>query len=246
MSGLRSLLHSAVDGSDGLLTLQANLKDVATAVGVRMNLEVGTPLVNWDADKPAALDVRHTGGPSALHEMVHVVQCLVGGAAALGLAANEDFKTLHGRDAKTLGELAPFIDRLDDQRKAEAMKRVVAPMESQAYSRYEETAFHTAGMFGKKSKDYEAYKTRLKEVVDAFTRAYGEAAAPDLQTAVDAKVYGGVGHIARTHGEAALLLGGAFAAYYGLTKTAMRVHPALAVPLSAPLAYLLYRSLISG
>lgn len=246
MTGLRGLLEKAVDDSDGLATLEVNLKAVAESYGVRLNLETGAPLVNWDAGEPAVLDVRHTGGPSAMHEMVHVVQCIIGGAAALSRAASADFKARHGREPRTLEELSPFLGKLDSQRKAEAMKAVVKPMESQAYARFEETAFHTAGFFGRKSKDLHAYKDRLKGVIGAFVTAYSNAAGPDLSTARDAKVYGAVGHIARTHGETALLLGGAMAGYYGLTRLAMRVHPALSIPLAAPLGYLLYRSLVSG
>lgn len=243
---VRSQVGKAIQSSDGLESLQANLKAVAESSGLKLELGGGAPTVNWDLKKAAVLDVKHGGGAGALHEMVHVVQCVIGGSAALGQAAAEKFQTLHGRPAQGAEEIRSCLARLSEVEKASAMKRVVKPMEEQAYSRFEETAFHTAGMSGKKSKDYAGYKQRLEQVAEAFAKGYERAEVPELATRADSKVYGGVAHLGRTHGETALLLAGAGAAYYGLTRMAMRIHPALGIPLACPLGYLLYRSMVSG
>lgn len=246
MKALQDDLVRVIEGSDGLATLQTGLQDVAKSVGIELSIESGAPLVNWDSVRPEVLDVRHPGGPAALHEMVHVVQCVIGGAAALGHAAAEKFRSANGRDAVSVDELRPFLKGLDESEKRNAMQRVVKPMESLAYSRFEETAFHTAGMSGRKGHDYAGYQSRLKSVAEAFVGGYTTATVPELETKWDAKLYGGVAHVGRTHGETALLLAGGGAAYYGLTRLAMGVHPALAIPMAAPLGYVLYRALVSG
>ena len=246
VDAVRVQVGEAIQSSDGLETLQANLKAVAESFGLKLELSGGAPTVNWDLEKAAVLDVKHGGGPSALHEMVHVVQCVIGGAAALGHAAAEKFQAHNGRPPQSAEEIRSCLAQLSETEKASAMKRVVKPMETLAYSRFEETAFHTAGMSGKRSKDYVSYKRRLEEVAEAFAKGYEGAAVPELATRADSKVYGGVAHLGRTHGETALLLAGAGAAYYGLTKMAMRIHPALGIPLACPLGYVLFRSLASG
>jgi hypothetical protein len=246
LRALQERLHLAIDSSDDLSSLQNNLTKVAAALGVGLQVQSGVPTVNWDSTRPAVLDVRHSGGPAALHEMVHVVQCLIGAGAALGQAAAEKHLAEMGQEADSPEQLQPYLRRLSDGEKAQAMERLVKPMESMAYGRFEQAAFHAAGMSGRKSQDFPAYQQRLKEVVNAFAEAYGEAAVPRLQTAADARLYGGIAHLARTHGETGLLLVGAGAAYYGLARTAMRLHPALGIPLAAPLGYVLYRALVSG
>lgn len=246
LDALGSGLAKAIGDSQGLDTLQANLKAVAETAGLKLEIGKGAPTVNWDLLTPGVLDVRHLGGSAALHEMVHVVQCVIGGAAALGQAAAAKFQAEHGRDARSAAELRPYLAALTEAEKQAAMKRVVKPMEMLAYSRFEETAFHTAGMSGKSSKDYDGYKKRLEEVAAAFIKGYTLAEVPTVETRTDAKIYGGVAHVGRTHGETALLLAGAGAAYYGLTRAAMRIHPALMLPMAAPLGYLLYRSMVSG
>lgn len=239
-------LNKAIESSRDLDSLQANLESLAAAVGLKLEVAGGAPTVNWDLKEPGVLDVRHLGGPGALHEMVHVVQCVIGGAAALGQAAAEKFQAQHGRAPLHAGEIRPYLTALSPAEKEAAMKRVVKPMEMMAYSRFEETAFHTAGMSGKKSKDFAGYKARLAEVAEAFVKGYTLAEVPRVETRTDSKIYGGVAHLGRTHGETALLLTGAGAAYYRLTRMAMRIHPALALPMAGPLGYILYRSLVSG
>lgn len=246
LRALQERLHQAVDRCDGLATLEAGLKEAAASFGVRLIVGQGVPTVNWDSVEPAVLDVSHHGGPAAFHEMVHVAQCVIGAASALGQAASQKFVAAQGREPATFDELKPFLSALTRGEKAQAMQRMVKPMESLAYSRFEETAFHVAGMNGRKSKDLDGYKARLKQVVNAFVDGYLQAQAPRLETGVDARVYGGIAHIARTHGETSLLLLGAGAAYYGVARAAMRVHPALGLPLAAPLGYVLYRALVSG
>jgi hypothetical protein len=175
-----------------------------------------------------------------------VVQCVIGGSAALGQAAAEKFRFTMGRDAVSVDELRPFLKGLAEAEKRDAMQRVVQPMESLAYSRFEETAFHTAGMSGRKGHDYAGYQSRLSSVVEAFVGGYTTGTVPELDTKWDSKLYGGVAHVGRTHGETALLLAGGGAAYYGLTRLAMGLHPALAIPMAAPLGYVLYRALVTG
>lgn len=246
MQNLGRELQWAIESSDGLATLEKALQTVARSAGLELSIATGAPTVNWDSARPGVLDVSHTGGPAALHEMVHVVQCIIGGSAALGHAAVTKFQEAHGRQPITMHELQPYLLGLDEKDKAAAMKSVVKPMETLAYSRFEESAFQTAGMSGRKSKHFGRYKARLHLVAQSFLKAYTRSEVPELKTDIDSKLYGSVAHLARTHGETGLLMLGAGAAYYGLAKMAMRAHPAMALPMAAPLGYVLYRALVSG
>ncbi len=243
---VRRQLGQAIAGADELEPFQDALKRTAAEFGIILNLERGAPLVNWDKHQPGQLDVYHLGGSSAYHEMVHVVQCLVGGACALGTAAAEQFSQTQGRQPASLSELKPYIQALTDEQRAAAMNAMVAPMEEQAYACYEQSAFEVTGLFGKRSKDRAGYREGLSQVLDSFTDGYLRARVPKLDTSLEAEFYGEFGHVARTHGETALLLGGAGFAYHQLSKAAMRVHPLMAIPVATPLVYVLYRALVTG
>lgn len=243
---VQSQLSRALSTADELESFQLTLKETAARFGVDVHLGRGAPLVNWDTKKPGRLDVYHLGGSSAFHEMVHVVQCVVGGACALGTAAAENFRQAQGREPATLVELEPFIQSLTAEEKAAAMNSMVAPMEKQAYACYEQSAFEVTGLFGKRSSDRQAYRKGLTGVLDKFVEGYREATVPRLDTSLEAEFYGEFGHVARTHGETAVLLGGAAFAYHQLSKAALRVHPLMAIPVATPLVYVLYRALVTG
>lgn len=243
---LKKDLQQVVKLSDDLEAMQDNLVQTAKDYGVDIEVSKGLPIVNWDPVNPAQLDLQHSGGHSAYHEMVHAFQCTIGGATALGTAAAEQFAEANGRQPKSMEELKPFLDGLSVGQKTRAMQTFVEPMESQAYSTFEETAFHATGMMGKRSKNQALYQERLGNVVDAYVEAYAGAQVPEMETKLESKIYGGIGHIARTNGETALLLGGAGLAYWQLSKQAMKIHPLMGIPVATPLAYLLYRSMVSG
>lgn len=244
MAHLKTRLTSVVEGLDGLASFKTGLDGVARDFGLTIDFEAGTPTVVWSAD--GRLEIRESGGPSAFHELVHGLQCVLGGAAALGTIAADHFRQAHGREPANLAELKPFLAGLTDQDRKLAFDQMVRPMETTAYSRFEQSAFHTTGLFGRKSRDLDLYRQRLGQTLEAFSQAYATASVPRLETATDAAIYGGIGHVARTHGETALLLGAAGFGYYHLARTAVGVHPLLAVPVVAPLGYLLYRALVTG
>lgn len=221
--------------------IEGRFTRLAAHYGVDLRFSRGVPTVNWIGFP--RLEVSHTGGPSAAHELVHVFQCVLGGAAALGSQAARNFEQKHGRPARSAQELQPELKSLTSHDKEQAYRLWVKPMETHAYSRYEESAFEVAGMFGKKSRDTERYCDKLRETVSAFKNAYETATVPVLDSGMDARLYGGVGHIARSHGEAALLLGVTGTAYYGLSRAAFAIHPMVGMATMAPLGYMLYRCL---
>jgi hypothetical protein len=178
--------------------------------------------------------------------MVHVLQCTLGGGAALGTRAAEQFVARMGRQPAHIDELKPFLASLTAADRQQAFADMVTPLEEQAYSRFEQSAFHVTGMFGRKSLDLPLYRERLGQTLEAFAQAYATATVPDLDTSLDARVYGGIGHLARTHGETALVLAGAGFAYSKVARALIGVHPLMVAPVAAPLGYLLYRSLVSG
>ena len=246
VGAIRRQLEGVLAGADELAPFQESLQRTATQFGVTLNFERGAPLVNWDKNQPGRLDVYHLGGSSAYHEMVHVVQCLVGGACALGTAAAEKFTQAQGRPPTSLAEIQPYLHSLTSKERATAMNQMVAPMEEQAYACYEQSAFEVTGLFGKRSKDRVAYREGMQTVLHRFADGYLKARVPELDTSLEAEFYGEFGHVARTHGETALLLGGAGFAYHQLSKTAMKVHPLMAIPVATPLVYVLYRALVTG
>ena len=243
---LKSRFQSLISTQPTQQKLQSGINSIAESYGVYLNFEKGLPMVNWDQNKPAHLDIRHSGGPSANHEMVHAVQCVIGASCALGTKANEKFRSAQGRDASSLQELQPYLQSLSDEEKSQAMTAMVTPMEEQAYSKFEKAAFHATGMMGKASKNKPHFHERLSEVVDSYSKAYKFAKVPELATTIGPDIYGGIGHIARTNGETALVVGGVGLAYYSLAKQALKLHPFMAIPVVSPLAYLLYRSTVSG
>jgi hypothetical protein len=245
-TNLRTEFHRLLNAHPQQEQLQNGIVDIAERFGVKVNLEKGVPLVNWDEDEPGTLDVRHSGGTSANHELVHAIQCTIGGAAAMGTLASQDFESETGRPPQNVEELQSYIQSLTGDERAQAMQMIVTPMEEQAYHTFEEAAFHATGMMGKRSKNQEYYLQRLGQVVDSYTEAYQDAAVPRLETSIGPRIYGHVGHIARTNGETALMLGGVAVGYSALARQAMKLHPLMAIPVATPLVYGLYRALVSG
>ena len=244
VQSLHDQLEPVVKGVSNLASLKQDLARVGRSFGVEITYLTGTPTVNWSS--PGHLEVRESGGPAAFHELVHVLQCTVGAGAALGTRAAENFARQTGRQPSNIQELQPYLAALTPQDREAAFQEIVNPLEHQAYSRFEQSAFHVTGMFGRKSSDLELYRTRLGETLDAFSQAYATATVPQLETGLDAKIYGGIGHVARTHGETALVLAGAGLAYAKVARAAIGVHPLMAIPMAAPLGYVLYRALVSG
>ena len=234
------------ESTENIDTFAVTLGEVAGNYGIEMNTHTGVPLVNWDSAEPGRLDVSYSSGPSAYHEMSHACQTVIGGATALGSYAAKKSADAQGREAKNTDELKPFLEDLTPKEKETALATYVKPMESLAYAKFEETAFFATGMMGKLSEDQVQYKAKLEDVSSSFIDAYKDAKVPDMETNRESRVYGGIGHIARTNGETAALLGGAGVAYHFLAKQAMRIPPLMAIPAAAPLAYLLYRATVKG
>lgn len=219
----------------GLRNFQSHLRSVAQGYGVEIAYGSGAPIVNWGVFP--TLEVKDWGGKSACHEMVHAVQCAIGGAMALGSYAA--LKT----GAQTLAEVREAVRGLTPAERKVAYERYVVPMETQAYAHFEQTAFEVAGMFGKKARDAEGYAARLEGVAQAFVKGYETATVPSFKAGVDSRVYGTIGHVARTHGETAVLLGGVTVGYGALARSAMRASPLLGAGALVPLGYLIYRTL---
>ncbi len=236
---LETDLHEVFDtvrdvglGEDGLRNFQKHLGQVAQSYGVEIDYGKGAPIVNWGVFP--TLEVKDWGGTSAGHEMVHAVQCTIGGAMALGTYAA--LKT----GAQTFAQVQESVRGLSAAERKEAYQRFVVPMETQAYAHFEETAFEVGGMFGKRQS---GYADRLERVGRAFVRGYETATVPEISCGLDARVYGTIGHVARTHGETAVVLGGAAVAYGALARSALRASPLLGAGALVPLGYLIYRTL---
>jgi len=235
---LREVLDTVADvglEENGLRNFQSHLRSVAQGYGVEIEYDKGAPIVNWGIFP--ALEVKDWGGRSACHEMVHAVQCTIGGAMALG-----SYAALKS-GASTLAEVREAVRNLTPAERKVAFERFVVPMETQAYAHFEQTAFEVAGMFGKKARDAAGYASRLEGVAQAFVQGYETATVPSIKAGLDARLYGTIGHVARTHGETAVLLGGAAVGYCAVTRTAMRSSPLLGAGALVPLGYLIYRTL---
>ncbi len=246
LEDLRGELHGLLQelGQGQVLTetrlreFQSRFARVAESYGVDVSFQRGAPRVNWG--KFPQLEVYDQGGPSALHEMVHAVQCTVGAVAGLSAQARSELVDRLGREP-TPSEVRQQLASLNDNQRQQAFRQTVAPMENLAYARFEEGAFHASGMFGKKARDLGYYAARAGHNLDVFTTAYQEARAPALDSGLDARIYGRIGHVARTHGETALLLGAAGYGYHRLVGSAMAVHPLLGACALVPLGGLIYR-----
>ncbi|MEW6279665.1 MAG: hypothetical protein AB1758_13640 [Candidatus Eremiobacterota bacterium] len=234
-------LIAEVRAHGDLARVERRFTRIAGEFGVELRFSRGTPTVNWG--RFPVLEVRHSGGPAGAHELVHVFQCVTGGAAALGSVAARRFAEQHGREPADAREVMSALARLSDADRQEAYRAYVKPMETCAYARFEESAFHVAGMFGKKSRDLAGYCTRLEQTVDAFSEGYLTATVPRIPCGTDARVYGSVAHLARTHGETALVVGAGGLAQYALMRAAFAIHPVLGALSMAPVGYLLYRTL---
>lgn len=233
---LKQLLNELQSGFDDakLRSFQSKFASTAASYGVQVEYRRGAPRTNWGTFPQ--LQVYDQGGPSALHEMTHALQSVIGAVAGLSVQAKDAI----GRQATT-AEIRQTLPTLSDTRRQLAFEQVVRPMETQAYARFEEGAFHATGMLGKKARDLDFFSERAAHNVDAFVDAYQDASVPRLETGMDARVYGRIGHIARTHTETAVLLGAAGFGYHHLVQHALGVHPVAGACALVPLGCLIYR-----
>lgn len=243
---LRQDLHTLLgelqhDFSDAKLrSFQKKLAHAVAGYGVQVIYHRGAPRTNWGSFPQ--LEVYDQGGPSALHEMTHVLQSCIGAVAGLSTRAKTDLQATLGRQPTT-AEIRQTLPSLSDKQRQLAFEEIVQPMETQAYARFEEGAFYATGMLGKKARNLDFFKERAGQNVDAFIHAYEHASVPSLDSGMDARVYGRIGHIARTHTETALLLGLAGYGYHRMVQYAMGVHPVAGACALVPLGCLTYRVL---
>ena len=251
MERVRQELHQSVESlrvnhpdglsREALQSFKADLKKTFEKYGVDINFRQGAPTVAW-GDLPR-LEVMDHGGTAAAHELVHAVQCAIGGAAALSTAASAKIRREKKRSPLGETEILATIQSLSAEERKIAFERIVKPMESHAYAMFEEGAFHATGMYGKKAKDVEYYARGLRDNIDAYCGAYKHAVAPVMDEGGDAKFYGSIGHLARTHGETALLIGGTGVAYTQLATLALAINPVLGAAALMPLAYISWRTM---
>jgi 1,2-phenylacetyl-CoA epoxidase PaaB subunit len=251
MERVRQELHQSVESlrvnhpdglsREALQSFKADLKNTFEKYGVDINFRQGAPTVAW-GDLPR-LEVMDHGGTAAAHELVHAVQCAIGGAAALSTAASAKIRREKKRSPLSETEILATIRTLSPEERNIAFERIVKPMESHAYAMFEEGAFHATGMYGKKAKDVEYYARGLRDNIDAYCGAYKHAVAPVMDEGGDAKFYGSIGHLARTHGETALLIGGTGVAYTQLATLALAINPVLGAAALMPLAYISWRTM---
>ena len=257
LEALRGELHAAVEAlavesgatldDRALGAFQARVGAIAERYGIPINYRRGTPTVAWDHAR--ALDVIDSGGGPAAHEMVHALQYLIGGVAALASAAAAKLHSETGLGGSPSGpspasaaEIRGRIATLTPAEREAAFALIVEPMERQAYATLETGAFHATGLMGHRAKEASRYARRLDENIDAFADAYQAAAVPRLHTGPEAQVYGGIGHLARTHGETTLLCFGATAGYAQLVALACTIHPVAVAAALLPAGYLIYRA----
>jgi hypothetical protein len=172
--------------------------------------------------------------------MTHALQSCIGAVAGLSTRAKIDLQTTLGRQPTT-AEIRQSLPALGDTQRQLAFEQIVQPMETQAYARFEEGAFYATGMLGKKAKNLDFFAERAGHNVDAFVHAYQQASVPILDSGLDARVYGRIGHIARTHTETAVLLGLAGYGYHRAVQYAMGIHPIAGACALIPLGCLIYR-----
>lgn len=237
---LKGILADLKDGFDDakLRSFQRKFAGTAARYGVQVAYHSGAPRTVWG--KFPSLEIYDQGGPSALHEMTHALQSCIGAVAGLSTEARERLVATNGRQP-TPSELRQALVTLDDSARQAAFAKVVEPMETQAYARFEEGAFFATGMLGKKARDLDFFADRAGQNVDAFTHAYKHACVPSLDSGLDARIYGRIGHIARTHTETATLLGLAGYGYYRAATWALGVHPVAGALALVPLGCLIYR-----
>lgn len=251
MERVRQELHEAVEelranhpdglSAEALKTLKGRLRDTFAKYGVEIEFRKGAPTVAW-GDLPR-LEVMDHGGTAAAHELVHVIQCAIGGAAAMSSAASAKIQREQGRAPLSESEILATIPTLTSAERQVAFDRIVKPMETHAYAMFEEGAFHATGMYGKKAKDVEYYARGLRDNIEAYCGAYKHAVAPVMDEGRDAKFYGNIAHLARTHGETALLIGGTGIAYTQLATLALALNPVVGAAALLPLAYVSWRTM---
>ena len=251
MERVRQELHQSVEAlranhpnglsAKALESFKGDLKETFEKYGVDINFRKGAPTVAW-GDLPR-LEVMDHGGTAAAHELVHAVQCAIGGAAALSTAASAKIRREKKRAPLGESEIVATIQTLTAEERKLAFEHIVKPMESHAYAMFEEGAFHATGMYGKKAKDVEYYARGLRDNIDAYCGAYKHAVAPVMEEGGDAKFYGSIGHLARTHGETALLIGGTGVVYTQLATMALALNPVLGAAALMPLAYISWRTM---
>lgn len=244
LEGLRTDLKQLLGDLKGgfsevkLRLFQARFARVAAGYGVEIAYHRGAPRTNWGGFP--RLEIYDQGGPAALHEMTHALQCCVGAVAGLSTETIDAMTATLGRKP-TPSEVRQNMPNLSDKQRQSAFETIVQPMETQAYARFEEGAFYATGMLGKKARDLDFYAPRASQNVDAFIKAYEQGRVPILESGLDARVYGRIGHIARTHTETAVLLGLAGYGYHRLVNYAMGVHPLAGACALIPLGCLIYR-----
>lgn len=221
---------------------QTKFKDVAGKYGVDVQFKSGAPTVAW-GDVPT-LEVMSNGkgaGPAA-HEMVHAVQLAIGGVSALTTAATDKIQKQTGKAPSSEAEVLAAVRTLTQAERQQAFDGMVKPMEAQAYAHFETGAFEATGMFGKKSSDADFYAAGLHKNIDAFCDAYKLAAVPKLDAGLDARIYGSIGHLARTHGETATLMFGGAALYAKVATVALALNPVVGAAALIPLGYVALRT----
>lgn len=250
LSELQSDLRSAVldlkqNHGDGLTPaaldgFEARLTEIAASYGVNLTFKKGAPTVAW-GDLPA-VEVMHAGGDAAWHEAVHAIQFMIGGVAALSSAATAKIVEETGEPPTSRAQIRVAIDALSPQQRRAAFAAIVEPMDEQGYALLEEGAFHATGFMSKRARNVALYADRVVDNIDAYVTAYQTATLPQLGAAVDAKVYGGLGHVARTHGETTAIFFTGAAAYAQLIAVAASFDPVAGAVAALPAGYLLYRS----
>jgi hypothetical protein len=247
IDAFRADLRTAIEGlkaddgkglsDEALKAFEKKVSELAGRYGVDVQFKTGAPTTSW-GDFPT-VEVERSGGGA--HELVHAVQLAIGGVAALSTAAAEKIARERGRPTESTADILATIPKLTDAERKKAFDEVVKPMEEHAYALFEHGAFGAVGFGGSRVRDLEKFRAALLANVDGFCDAYALAAAPELDLGAGAKGYAMLGHVARTHGETAVLgLLGA-GAYYGVAAAAMAVNPLFAVAAVAPLLYPLWK-----
>ncbi len=239
---LASFAATCPDGvtDTALERLQSRVKSIAARYGVPITFGLGAPTVSW-GDVPA-IEVSHRGGGAAAHEMVHVAQYLIGAVAALATAASARIYQARGRQPRSTAEVKAAMTALTPKECKLAFEAIVTPMETQGYVTIEQGAFHATGFMGRRARDTANYVAGLNDNIEAFAAAYSTATVPALDTASDARAYGTIGHVARTHGETSLLFFGGAAAYAQVVAAAAATGPIAALVALIPAGYVLYRA----
>lgn len=164
-----------------------DLKAVAKKYGIPEKDFVHIEKAFFSTADGGAKNIIIKGSKGIQHEIAHAVQLVQNRATALGDAALQKL-TKEGIEI-TDDAILKTVKKLTNEEAEAAFKSIVRPLETQAYGRFEASAFQATGLGGKVS-DVARYSEALTEMIKAQGRALTTAVAPIPKVGLGARIYG--------------------------------------------------------